>query len=67
MMYLANSLPVADFYPANCQKNNPDLWEPFYENPMMWPSQCMCLSPETGKVVESEQPCNMPCTPQPGK
>jgi len=61
LMFLAQSQGmVADFIPANCQVNNPDLWVSYVQDPMMYP-YCMCLDEATGQVDEYEHSCNTPC------
>ena len=50
---------IADFAPANCQAEDPSLWEPLVSHPMM--VDCLCVSPVSGEVEVEEHPCNQPC------
>ena len=50
---------IADFAPANCQEDNPDLWVALVNHPMM--INCLCLDPVTGEVEKEEHDCSVPC------
>lgn len=58
-MLLIAQHPIADFIPADCQLQNPDLWIKLRYNPMI--SDCMCLNEETGGVDKYPHACQDPC------
>lgn len=49
---------IPDFSPANCQKENGDLWVALHER---WDMGCLCLDPVTGEVIKEDHDCNRPC------